>query len=258
MKKMGILGKKISYTLSPFLHNTIFDLEGIKGEYEIFDSEKFENEKEFLSNLINKIRKEELLGINVTIPYKEEIMKYLDEIDENAQKIGAVNTIKFEKGVLKGYNTDYMGIVATLEKMKLNLENQKIYILGTGGSSKAVVEAVKNLNGTPILVSRNKNNTDIEKTGVKIIDYWDLENLSENQYLIVNCTPAEISPKIIEKFDNLFELKYAVNMEPYKNKNAQNGLYMLVVQGIKSEEIWQGIKINSTEKIYEIMKDKIR
>lgn len=258
MKKLGILGKKISYTLSPFLHNTIFTLEGIEGKYEIFDSEKFEDEKEFLSNLIDKIRKEELLGINVTIPYKEKIMEYLDEIDENAQKIGAVNTIKFENGILKGYNTDYMGIVATLEKMKLNLENEKVYILGTGGSSKAVVEAVKNLNGVPILVSRNKNNTDIDKTGVKIIDYSDLENLSENQYLVVNCTPAEISPKIIKKFDNLFELKYAVNMDSYKNKNSQNGLYMLVVQGIKSEEIWQEIKINSTEKIYEIMKEKIK
>ncbi|MGL4393233.1 MAG: shikimate dehydrogenase family protein [Fusobacteriaceae bacterium] len=259
MHKFGLLGRNISYSKSPKLHQHIFDVLGINGEYILFDIEK-EDDKEILKiqNILEKIKTGEINGVNVTIPHKEKIINFIDELDGIAKEIGAVNTIVLENGKLKGYNTDYFGILETFKKLKIissvgdkNYFTSKnpVYIFGTGGSSKAVQKVVKDLAGEFILVSREKK--------YDTITYDELENLKSG-FLMVNTSPVKINENIGKKFENIFDLKYNIDMDSDFSycKNFIGGLLMLVVQGIKSEEIWleKKIDVNITSKIFEAMK----
>lgn len=250
-KKYGLLGKNINYSFSPQLHKEIFNFLKCSYNYNIFDLE--ENE---IENLIKRIKEDEIQGINITIPYKQTVMRYLDEISENAQKIGAVNTVYKKDNKLIGENTDYYGFLKTIESMKLNLKNENVAVLGSGGSAKAVVQVIKNLGGKIFLVSRTPQNVDSHFTDMEIIDYEKLKNISGK--LIVNCTPlggknySEISPideETAEKWECAVELNYTPEFSPFllyfknNNKKYMNGFYMLVAQGIESENIWQNKNI---------------
>lgn len=257
MKKFGLIGKNISYSFSPTLHNKIFDIYNISATYDLFDIESENN----LTSILKKLKNKSISGINVTIPYKTSILAYLDELSEEVIEIGATNCIKYESGKLKGYNTDYFGLIKTFKKLGLNLKNKKVIILGTGGAAKASIKAVKDFGGIVTLVSRNYSNELI--LGSKVITYDDLKN--ESGYLIINATPigtypnideSPVTKDIIQNFDFVIDLiynpketlflKYANEL----NKSYINGLYMLVAQGIKAEEIWNNENFNY-ESIYE-------
>lgn len=241
----GILGREISYTLSPRLHKIIFKNLNIDGEYEIIDTANFSDEELAVMNTIGRLKNGELKGINVTIPYKEKIISYLDGMDEIAKKLGAVNTIKNENGKLVGYNTDYYGIKETIKEMKLDLNGKIVYIFGTGGSSKAVEKVIKDLGGDFLSVSRSKSSE-------KIISYEKLKGLNQLE-LGVNCTPVYLDIEIESKFKFFFDLKYKRDCKRWDSKEERNfidGLYMLVVQGIKSQEIWQNRKIGDYKEVY--------
>lgn len=246
MKKIyGLLGKNINYSFSPKLHTEIFNFLNYDYEYKIFDL----NENE-IENLIKKIRNEEISGINVTIPYKQTVIKYLDEVSENARNIGAVNTIYKKDGKLIGENTDYYGFLKTIQIMKINLQNKTVAILGTGGSAKAIVQVIKNLGGNIILVSRNPQNCNDYFKDLKVINYKELENIKGE--LIVNCTPlggknypssSPVNENICKNWNIGIDLNYTPEISPFLsnfiNKIYSNGFYMLVAQGIQSEIIWQ-------------------
>lgn len=251
--KYGLLGKNIQYSLSPKLHKIILEKINISGNYVLLDSSESKNETLFIEEIIKMLRNGNLSGINITIPYKEEIIKYVDEIDEISRKIGAINTIKVEKASLVGYNTDYYGIIETLTKMKLDLNSKKCYIFGTGGSSKAVYYAIKELGGIPYYVSRGK-------IGENIISYDEVKKLDNKNELAINCTPSNIELEILGKFKNVFELKYIKNLErdALVNINIVDGLYMLVVQGIKSQELWQNKEIGLYEEIFYQLSEEIK
>jgi len=242
MKKLGLIGYPISHSFSKKYFSDKFEKKNIAGyEYELYPLEKIENFPLLLQ------KKPELIGLNVTIPHKQNIIPYLDEIDSFAQKIGAVNTIKIENGKTMGYNTDYVGF---MESLKLWLGEQtgiKALVLGTGGASKAVQVALQTLEISFKLISRENSSTTMSYDEID-------EDLIQKHKLIINTTPlgmypnTEDFPKIPYEFLTqehfLYDLVYNPEetqfLEKGKNKKAKtkNGLEMLYLQAEAAWNIW--------------------
>ncbi len=243
MNKLGLLGKNISYSFSRVYFKKKFEDENINNTtYENFDIETIDLFPSILKETKN------LKGLNVTIPYKEVVMPYLDKINKKAKEIGAVNTIKItKKGKLVGYNTDCYGFKKSLEPY-LKPHHKKALILGTGGASKAIAFSLRKLNIEYNYVSRNKSKN-------VSFTYDDLTEaiISEHQ-IIINCTPLGTYPNIencpnmpyqaITSTHIMFDLIY--NPEKTKflelgEKNGAtyiNGLNMLKLQAEKAWSIW--------------------
>ena len=133
MKKLGLLGEKLGHSYSKEIHEIFFKLTGKNASYELI-----EKEIDILPSFIQELREGKFDGINVTIPYKTEMMEYMDRISDSAEKIGAVNTITVKNGELIGDNTDYSGFLKTLQLNDINVKDGKVLMLGTGGAAKAV------------------------------------------------------------------------------------------------------------------------
>lgn len=237
MKKYGLLGEKLGHSYSKIIHSLIFELEGIDATYELCECDE-----KGLKDYLDRLRVGEYSGFNVTIPYKIEVMKYLDRISLEAEKIGSVNTITLEGDSLVGYNTDYFGFLMTLEEYQISCRNKNCYILGTGGASLAIKQAIIDKGGNPIFVSRDK----AKKHGT--IDYIDLDRLTSIEVLI-NTTPVGMYPNVdASVISSILARKVDVCIDiifnPLKTKllsmvkNGYNGLLMLVGQALKAEEIW--------------------
>lgn len=258
----GLIGEKLGHSFSPQIHDLIFKNINSKGLYNLL-----EIKKEDLENAVWGLKALGCKGSNVTIPYKIQVMEYLDNISEEAKKIGAVNTIAFNDGVLTGYNTDYHGFGEALKKNQINISNKNAVILGCGGASKAVIQyLIDNKINDITYVSRHPENTAKDVKKFKIISYNDMESLG-NQDIIINCTPCgmypniELSPvkkDILSKFSVAVDLIYNPQETLFLKQarelglKTENGLYMLVAQAIAAQEIWQNIKISkeSVDEIY--------
>jgi shikimate dehydrogenase len=241
VSKFGLIGKNIDYSFSKTYFSEKFERENLFHSYENFDIPSIEQFPKIISETPN------LKGLNVTIPYKEEVIRFLNDLDETAQKIGAVNTIKIsENGKLKGFNTDFYGFQKSIENF-LPLKKKTALILGTGGASKAIAYALENLGFDFKFVSRKENSNSI--------NYQSLNQaLIENHLLIVNCTPLGTFPNIheyppipyafITENHLLFDLIYnPAETEFLKQGKIQgaktaNGLRMLELQAEKAWEIW--------------------
>lgn len=246
MRFFGLIGKSLEHSFSPVFFKEKFDIEGINDcFYNLYPLKNIDEFNQLISDFT------ELSGVNVTIPYKQEIIPFLDKIDDNAKEIGAVNTIKFEwiksKLKLTGYNTDYLGFIDSLKPL-LKKQHKTALVLGTGGSSVAVTYALKKLGIKYINVSRNPVNTEI-------LSYDSLhEDLVNDYKLIINTTPLGMypdtsqSPDIpyngISKDHLLYDLIYNPKQTEFlrkgKNKGAciKNGAEMLIKQAEYSWEIW--------------------
>tara|TARA_R110002049_G_scaffold82223_3_gene209272 strand:+ start:1302 stop:2054 length:753 start_codon:yes stop_codon:yes gene_type:complete len=239
----GLLGKNISYSFSRGYFAEKFEKLDLKNNhYKNFDLQEI---TEFPSILKNE---EFIEGINVTIPYKEEVMQYLDKLDKTAEEIGAVNTIKFTKrGNLKGYNTDVVGFENSISPF-LKKHHKYALILGTGGASKAIAFALKKNKIKYKFVSRNPE-------GKKQISYENLtEEIINKYHVIINCTPIGTSPDIhlspnipynfLSEKHLLFDLIYNPEVSSFlakgKEKGAaiKNGYEMLEMQAEESWRIW--------------------
>ncbi|AYD40448.1 shikimate dehydrogenase [Clostridium fermenticellae] len=258
----GLVGEKLGHSFSPYIHSLILEKLNLNGNYNLF-----EIEKENLESAVIGLKFLGCRGANVTIPYKIDIIKYLDNISGEAKSIGAVNTIDFKDGKLTGYNTDYYGFGLMLKKNKVELYNKRAIVLGTGGVSKAVYHYfVDNGIADIVFVSRDLNNIKKDKD-INIIEYKELRNINCAD-VIVNCTPCGMYPKIdespvdkniIARFGTAVDLIY----NPIETRFLKcagelgikgiNGLYMLVAQAVVSEEIWNDITIDAEviDDIYE-------
>lgn len=248
MEFYGLVGEKLSHSLSPEIHKDIFKELNIEGAYRLF-----EIPRENIGDLSKSLRTLSIKGVNVTIPYKETVMKELDEISREAKDIGAVNTIFNKKGKLLGYNTDYYGFKYMLEDKNIIVHGKKVTVLGTGGASKAVIAYLLDEEALEInLVSRTKKELYIDEKRIKVITYEDLDDVLGD--IIINTTPVGMYPNnndspvledIIKNYDVLVDLIYNpletefLNMGIKNNKVTCGGLMMLVGQAIKAEEIWQ-------------------
>ena len=243
MNKLGLLGKNISYSFSKTYFKKKFEDENINNTtYENFDIESIDLFPSILKNTKG------LKGLNVTIPYKEQVIPFLDKVNKKAKAIGAVNTIKItKKGNLVGYNTDCYGFKKSLKPF-LKSHHKKALILGTGGASKAIAYSLKELNITYSYVSR-KASKNVQFT------YNTLsENSIKNHQIIINCTPLGTFPNVndcpnipyngISKNHILFDLIYNpeetkfLNLGKTNGATTINGLNMLKFQAEKAWSIW--------------------
>jgi shikimate dehydrogenase len=243
MRKFGLIGFPLSHSFSKKYFTEKFQELGIAddNQYELYSIEKVEE--------IRKILKEnpELLGLNVTIPHKLNVLSLLHDIDPAAKRIGAVNVIKvLENGKLKGYNSDYFGFKKSLEEF-LGLKKEiKALVLGNGGAAKAVMVALEDMGIEYKLVSRRKEGD--------AISYFRANGLLSSHHLVINCTPLGTYPAINEcpdlDYDTLTNKHYfhdliynpgeTLFMKKAKDNgaNTKNGYDMLVFQAEKSWEIW--------------------
>lgn len=241
----ALIGKNISYSFSRgYFSNKFEELQLRHHEYVNFDLQD-------ISELSQKIKEHKacLKGMNVTIPYKLDIFKYLNEIDKVAEEIGAVNTIKItNEGKLIGFNTDAYGFKKSLEPL-LKSHHKKALILGTGGASKAVAYVLNELGIGFQLVSRVKNEE------IKTISYEDLDkNCMLEHSIIINCTPLGTHPNVEDApnipyemvtdkhilYDLIYNPEETTFLKRGKMKGAtiKNGLEMLEQQAEKAWEIW--------------------
>ena len=250
----GLIGEKLEHSLSPEIHSNILEKLNIKGTYNLF-----EIKRENLKTAIEGLKALECRGINVTIPYKIDIMEHLDKISKEAEEIGAVNTVAFTKEGLVGFNTDYYGFGLTLKRAEINVLNRKAVILGTGGVSKAVRQYLIDYGiGEIIFVSRNPQQILNKIKHFKVIDYSELKYM-EAKDLIINCTPcgmysivkeSPVDSDILSKFTEAVDLIYNPIETLFLKKSMElglktvNGLYMLVAQAVASQEIWQDVNID--------------
>ena len=246
MKKYGLLGYPLGHSFSRNYFNQKFEAERIDAEYLNFEIPEIKE----IKNVIKE--NPELNGLNVTIPYKEQVIPYLDDVDEDARLIGAVNVIKFSKGLfgkvkLKGYNSDIIGFKQSIEPL-LKEHHRKALILGTGGASKAVFQGLKQLGVASTFVSR--------KAKEYCITYEEITPKVMEQYtVIVNTTPLGMYPNVnacpdipydlLTSDHLLYDLLYnpdeTLFMRKGKEKGAvvKNGLEMLLLQAFAAWEIWQ-------------------
>ena len=242
MRTFGLIGFPLTHSFSVKYFAEKFSREGIADcVYENFPMESIEE----LSTLL---KHQELAGLNVTIPYKESVIEYLDELDPAADAIGAVNCIKFTNGKLTGYNTDVFGFRESLKRY-LNGAKVKALILGTGGSSKAVSHALDDLAIPSQFVSRRKK--------AEWLTYHDLTaDIINGHKLIINTTPigmfplGEAKPELLygslTPSHYLYDLIYNPEETSFLHEGAlhgshiKNGLEMLHLQAEKNWEIWNG------------------
>lgn len=245
MKKFVLIGEKLGHSCSPKIHKLTMKNLDVDGDYSLLELQKNE-----IPNVIDNIRRGKLSGMNVTIPYKIEVMKYLDVITPEAKEIGAVNTVALEDGKLVGYNTDYWGFKYTLDKIKVDIKEQICVVLGGGGSARAVIKVLEDLGGITYLVSRSPEKlkdafSNFKK--LKVISYEELKKLKGE--LIVNTTPVGMYPNVdtcvveesvITNFSQAIDLIYNPRETLFlsRSENGENGLYMLVGQAVKAQEIW--------------------
>lgn len=244
MNKFGLIGFPLEHSFSKKYYLEKIEKEKLKGfDYDLYPIDKLE----LLPELI---KTENLTGINVTIPYKIEVIPYLDTLTKEAQKIGAVNCIEFQKKdnkiVLIGHNTDVFGFKKSLIPL-LNEGTNKALILGTGGASKAVESALNALNIDYRLVSRTKRES--------ILSYQELnEELINSFHIIINTTPlgtfpnTEEFPDIPYKFLTKNHICYDLIYNPAETEflklakkqgaKTKNGYEMLVLQAEENWNIW--------------------
>lgn len=262
-KIVGIFAYPVSHSLSPVMHNAAFSYLGLNYVYLPFEVKEAE-----LKNAVSSLRALNIVGVNVTVPHKEKIIEYLDEVSEEVLKIGAVNTVKNLDGKLLGFNTDKYGFVNSLKRAKIKLENKKAVVLGCGGASRAVCfglleNRIKNLIITDIVkgkVERLKRDLkkfypDVEIEGI-LYDEEKILNVLKYSDILVNATPVGMKPDLnsspVSKLpeDNKNLIVYDLVYNPLKTKllkiaeklklKSISGLEMLVLQGAKSFEIWTG------------------
>lgn len=252
--KYGLIGERLGHSFSKIIHEQLADY-----EYEL---------RELASDQLDEfMRRRDFLGINVTMPYKESVIPYLDEIDGAAGEIGAVNTVVNRDGRLYGYNTDFYGLRKLFTKFGIEVEGKKAVILGTGATSKTAAAVLRSLNvGRIVNVSRSPQK--------KSIGYDDLYRDHTDADVIVNTTPVGMykelfaSPvdlatfkKLTAYVDVIFNPLRTEAMLDAQSKgiSAVGGLYMLVEQAVRASEIFLDTEYpeGTTDDIYSsILKDK--
>lgn len=272
--KYGLIGKGIQNSLSPAIHRLVFQALKMEADYQLFDIEEDEVQQHLHTF------KEDGVGRNVTMPYKQIVMPMLDEIDPAALAIGAVNTISNHKGKLKGWNTDYWGFAWMLKRLKTKPEGKSVAFLGTGGVMKAGFRYFYDHGASVIwIVSRNPEKTmkqfeDADWWGdprVKWLNYQGIEAVKGD--FLVNCTPCgmleglpacAVTEQVVQNFSAILEVIYhpwetdLVRMAKALGKQAENGFSLLLGQAIAAEEIWQGEKMPEAmfDQIYQVLSEK--
>lgn len=240
MKTFGLIGKTLQHSFSKDFFTSLFEKEKIAAEY-------INIELAQIGEIQDMLQAGKFSGLNVTIPYKTAILPYLDRLSDEAQEIGAVNTLVFKNGETIGHNTDAFGFHQSVKPF-LTFHHERALILGTGGASKAVAHVLKNLGIAVLYISR-------EPKGEKEFGYEEINQyMLEACKLVVNCTPLGTFPNVNDSPEFPFECLTADHLvidliyNPEKTKFLQNaeengatilnGKAMLEQQALKAWELW--------------------
>ncbi|WP_439881276.1 shikimate dehydrogenase family protein [Pontibacter sp. MBLB2868] len=242
MRKFGLIGKKLGHSFSKQYFTEKFKREGIADTtYELYELQEVEELKSLLQ------REPDLAGLNVTIPYKQQVIPLLDEMDEAATRIGAVNTIRIRNGKTRGFNTDYVGFKSTLDTFYPINARGKALVLGTGGAAQAVITALADLHIPYKLVSRDP--------GESSLYYGQLtKEVLQQHNLLVNTTPLGMAPHTatfpelnygaLTSDHYVYDLVYNPEQTVFLQKAAaagahtMNGLQMLYAQAEAAWRVW--------------------
>lgn len=245
MRKFGLIGKKLGHSFSKKYFTAKFEKEGIPdAAYELYELASIDQLSELLK--INP----ELKGLNVTVPYKEAVIPFLDKLDEAAARIGAVNTIRIKDGETEGFNTDYIGFKDSLIKFFPAEQGSQALVLGTGGASKAVCAVLSDLGIAFRLVSRSNKG--------RLLTYSDITTDVLQEYsLLINTTPLGMHPDVSSfppiPYDSLtpqhylYDLVYSPEETAFLRKGKAsgtrviNGLEMLYGQAEAAWEVWNRV-----------------
>lgn len=278
-KTCGLLGNPVEHTLSPVIHNTLAELTGINLAYL-----PFLVEQEQLSDAVRGALALHISGLNVTIPHKEKIIPFLVNVDELAQRIGAVNTLVSVENGYKGYNTDMPGLYRAMASDGISVEGEEVLLLGAGGVARAVAVMLCDKAKRIIILNRT-----VEKAaaiaeevngyaGHKVAEALKLEeytSLPGKDYLAIQATNVGMYPHTEEVLiqDGAFYEKIRVGYDliynpgetrfmrlaKEKGREAFNGLKMLLYQGIIAFELWNNCKITEEQAavVYEKLQEKL-
>lgn len=279
-KIVGVIGHPIKHSFSPFMHNKAFDMLNLDYVYLPFDIPT-----QYLKGAVSGMVTFNMAGLNVTLPHKEKVIEFLNDVSEEASVIGAVNTIVNENGILHGYNTDVHGIIESLNPFRDEITNQEISVIGAGGASRSViytlirhfkVRRINIINRTLQIAESLKDYFQSKMLYKSIKTYEllppDVTRIFRKSKLIINTTPIGMFPEVddaattIAKSFKEGHIVFDVIYNPYKTKFLQiaesqgarvvSGLTMFVEQGAKSFELWTGQEF-PREEIYKMLKENL-
>jgi shikimate dehydrogenase len=281
MNRFGVIGHPIAHSLSPLMHNTAYSLLGLECTYDSFDITP-----ESLSEALRDFAIRGFCGLNVTIPLKERVSSQMHELSEEAKAVGAVNTILFEGGRLRGDNTDVYGVEASLEPYRTSFQGERVLLFGAGGTSRAILYALlMRFNPAEIIIAnRNRARADelvkhfqpnAKNIALKTspIDENTLRQVASDARLIINATSLGMSPASdaspigewahFHSKQIVFDLIYT----PFVTKlltiagrggaRTISGLEMFLHQGARSFELWLG-KTMPVEKIRPVIENELK
>lgn len=289
-KVYGIIGNPVEHTLSPLIHGTFADALGIDMVYVPFHVSEGQ-----LEAAIKGAGGLNIQGMNVTVPYKNAVIPFLNGIDAHAEALGAVNTLVYDRrsdrsGFI-GYNTDTNGLLRAMREDGISLNNEEVIILGAGGVGRAVTFMCADNNAKKVyLLNRNAAKADNvaaevnsrlsqygkdRVTAIALSEYRKLLTGTENRYIVIQCTSVGLAPNVddvvIEDGDFYHYVKYGYDLiyTPWETKFmklvmanggiAYNGLKMLLYQGVEAFELWNGCKVakEAADKTYRILCEKL-
>jgi shikimate dehydrogenase len=268
LKTFAVIGDPIDHSLSPTIHNAAYRELGIECTYIAYKVDKGE-----LATGIESLKKIKIAGFNVTIPHKIEMMRYLDNVDETCKKIGAVNTVLNDDGILRGFNTDMDGFLEPIKRKEIQIKNSKIFLLGAGGASRAIIAGFQKEGAdNVVIVNRTKENGDelarfsneigLDATSVQLNAMNELNSKFD---FIVNASSLGlkgekniIPSSLMDEQTTVYDIVYKplktdlINTAKENNCKIIYGYEMLLGQAIRSFEIWLDQKAP-----YEAMKRSI-
>ena len=250
-----LLGYPVGHSVSPAMHNAAFKELGMPNNYSLLEAPR-----EQLPDIVKtRIRVDSFGGANVTIPHKMEIIQYLDELADSAEKAGAVNTIQYRDGALIGHNTDALGGVRALTEAYGSLSNSKVVLLGAGGAAKALAAELAPKVDELTILNRSVDRAKELAERLESVNYGSITNQSviQSADILINATPVGMQPNINESpvkpsalhngllvFDIVYNPQKTKLMSDAEKDGARTlgGLLMLVYQGFEAFKIWTGVE----------------
>ena len=263
MKKYFVIGNPIDHSLSPKLHNHWFKENNIDA---VYDKKKIDEND--LENIITKLKKKQINGINVTVPFKKTVIPYLDKLSPEAEQTQSVNTIILNNDNLVGHNTDIVGFRKAIKKLNFDIKGKKIFILGAGGVVPSIIFALNKMNVSKIIISnRTKKKAEDLKSqfhNLEILDWGDINDFD----VIINATSLGLNKETINldfsKFAN-DKLFYDVIYNPTETNflkegkklgnRTENGKLMFIYQAFEAFKLWHGIEPQINNNTLEIIKN---
>jgi len=264
---LGLIGYPLGHSLSPVLHQTALAEAGLAGEYSLFQIPPLPEGRQELAELLDRLRRGELQGLNVTIPHKQSVLPLVDDLSASANAIGAVNTLYMQEGRLIGHNTDAPGFLTDVNKLPL-FESKTALILGAGGAARAVVYALLKQGWQIRITDLNPQQVNdlyehfsqhvVEISKLEVIEFSPsaIREAADGAHLIINTTPVGMHPNVeacpwpegmpFPKNACLYDVIYnpaetkLMNLASAAGLPSRNGLGMLVEQAALSFECWTG------------------